>query len=117
MGDKSANLCSVARTSIRKRCQHLRSGDMRQSGYLLVVVGLFHLYIQHDQLNDIDFYLLLRRKAERAKFVLQVLQLRIELLLLSVEVIEDLVHITTISTNGHLSTPHLLLLLLLNLHN
>ena len=116
MGDKSANLYSVVRTSIRKRCRHLQSGDMRQYWYLLVVVGLFHLYMQHDQSNAIDFYLLLRRKAERAKFVLQVLKLRIELLLLSVEVTEDLVNITTVSTNGHLSTPHLLLLLLLHLH-
>ena len=49
-------------------------------------------------------YLLLGREAERPQLILQVLQLRVELLLLTIEILEDIMHLAPVPTDSRLST-------------
>ena len=53
-------------------------------------------------------HLLLGRKAERSQLILQVLQLRVELLLLTIEILEDIMHLAPIATDCRLSATLLL---------
>ena len=48
-------------------------------------------------------HLLLGREAERSQLILQVLQLRVELLLLTIEILEDIMHLAPIATDCRLS--------------
>ena len=57
---------------------------------------------------DMQSHLLLGREAQRPQLVLQVLQLRVELLLLAVEVLEDVMHLASVTANGRLPTTLLL---------
>jgi len=54
-------------------------------------------------------YLLLRGEAECTQFILQVLQFRVELLLLSVEVLEDVVDLAPVTSFADLPSSLLLL--------
>ena len=53
-------------------------------------------------------HLLLGREAERPQLILQVLQLRVELLLLTIEILEDIMHLAPIATDCRLSAALLL---------
>ena len=52
--------------------------------------------------------LLLGREAECPQLILQVLQLRVELLLLTIEILEDIMHLAPVTTDSRLSTTLLL---------
>lgn len=52
--------------------------------------------------------LLLRRETESPQLILQILQLRVELLLFSVEILENVVDLATVTTHAHLPATRLL---------
>lgn len=56
----------------------------------------------------ITLVIFLGREAERPQLILQVLQLRVELLLLTIKILEDVMHLASVTTNCGLSTTLLL---------
>lgn len=78
--------------------------------------GLYHAcHLYNEQsLDELRYgveklsHLLLGREAERPQLILQVLQLRVELLLLTIKILEDVMHLASVTTNCGLSTTLLL---------